>query len=99
LTNDLRRLQRQHTALQQQHELEAQKYSPQEHAQKILEMDGKKFRVAKEASEAEIEGERLEVEVDRSERSLGESKKRAADGVEGGGFARESIDKSAEQTV
>ena len=38
----------------------------------ILEMDGRKFRVAKEASEAEIEGERLEVEVQRAVEMLGE---------------------------
>lgn len=99
LTNDLHRLERKHKALQQQHELEVQKYSPQEHAEKILEMDGKKFRVAKEASEAEIEGERLELEVERCEKSLGELKKRAAAGMNGGVAGQANVGKTAGQAV
>lgn len=44
-------------------------------------MDGRKFRVAKEASEAEIEGERLEVECGRAEGVLGELKRTGRDGA------------------
>jgi len=75
-----------------------QKYSASEHAQKILEMDGKKFRVAKEASEAEIDSERLEVECAQTEAQLEELVRQ---GREGGGArsGRGGDDKLAEQAV
>jgi len=75
-----------------------QKYSASEHAQKILDMDGKKFRVAKEASEAEIDSERLEVECAQTEAQLEELIRQ---GREGGGArsGRGGDDKLAEQAV
>jgi len=75
-----------------------QKYSASEHAQRILEMDGKKFRVAKEASEAEIDSERLEVECAQTEAQLEELVRQ---GREGGGMrsGRGGDDKPAEHAV
>lgn len=49
-----------------------QSHNPSEHAEEILRLDGEKFRIAKEASDAEIEGERLEGECRRSEAMLTE---------------------------
>lgn len=57
-----------------------QNYSASEHAQMILEMDGKKFRVAKEASEAEIEGGRLEEECERVKGQLEELRRQGREG-------------------
>lgn len=75
-----------------------QKYSASEHAQKILDMDGKKFRVAKEASEAEIDSERLELECAQSDAQLEELIRQ---GREGGSVrnGRAGDDKVAEQAV
>lgn len=38
-------------------------HNPAEHAQSILALDAQKFRLAKEASDAEIEMERVEMEL------------------------------------
>jgi len=48
-------------------------------------LDTKKFRVAKQANELEVEGERLEVELGRLRRRLEELE---AQGVEGDDAAR-----------
>ena len=50
-----------------------------------MELDTKKFRVAKKAQELEVEGERLEGELERLRRRLEELE---TEGVEGGGMAR-----------
>lgn len=49
-----------------------QSHNPSAHAEEILRLDGEKFRIAKEASDAEIEGERLEGEWRRGEGVLRE---------------------------
>lgn len=46
-------------------------------------MDTKKFRVAKQASELEVEGERLEVELGRVRRRLEELEGQGVEGDEG----------------
>ena len=48
---------------QQELESELSRHDPASHAQEILALDTDKFRVAKSASELEIEGERLEGEL------------------------------------
>lgn len=44
-----------------------QAHNPSAHAEEILRLDGEKFRIAKEANDAEIESERLEGDVRRAE--------------------------------
>jgi len=69
------------TALEQQHSLTVSAHNPAEHASEILRLDTEKFRVAKGVSDAEIEGERLEGELEGLRAQLTELE---AQGVEGG---------------
>lgn len=48
-------------------------HNPTEHAAQILALDTQKFKVAKEASDLEIEGERLEGELLSLEKQLGDA--------------------------
>ncbi|KAI9715819.1 MAG: kinetochore-associated Ndc80 complex subunit spc24 [Chrysothrix sp. TS-e1954] len=79
----LKQLQRSQNALKQRHEIEATSHDPAAHAAEILRLDKEKFRVAKEASDLEVEGERLEREVAGAEGALREIE-RAEGGKEGG---------------
>lgn len=72
----LKRVTRQLATLEQQHSLEVSAHNPAEHAQQILALDTRKFRVAKEASDLEIEGERLEGELAALEAQLDELERR-----------------------
>ncbi|KAI9663074.1 MAG: kinetochore-associated Ndc80 complex subunit spc24 [Bathelium mastoideum] len=90
----LQRLDRQRATLDAQHALEAQQHDPTAHASRILALDTHKFRVAKQASEVEVEGARLAGELEGLRRVLGEVEAR---GVEGGGEgegAREGEDET-----
>merc|ERR1712036_123087 len=62
----LKGLNRQLSTLQSTHALTVQSHNPTEHASEILRLDTEKFRIAKEASQLETEGERLEGEVERT---------------------------------
>jgi kinetochore protein Spc24 len=62
-----------------------QSHNPTEHAAEILRLDTEKFRIAKEASQLETKGERLEGELERTRQALEEVE---AQGVEGGGASR-----------
>lgn len=87
LRQQTRRLQN----LQQQHAINLQAHNPSAHAEEILRLDGEKFRIAKEASDAEIEGERLEGDVRRAEgvlRALEEGRE-----SEGAGRADEGVER------
>lgn len=68
-----------------------QSHNPSQHAEEILRLDGEKFRIAKEASDAEIEGERLEGDVRRAEVVLRELSEGRGDMVkqEDGGADRD----------
>ena len=85
-SSGLKRLTRQLHTLQQQHSLDVSSHNPAEHAQQILALDTRKFKVAKEASDLEIEGERLEGELAGLEAQLKELEKqegrRETDGSE-----------------
>lgn len=69
-SSSLKRLTRQLHTLEQQHNLELSSHNPAEHAQQILALDTQKFKVAKAASDLEIEGERLEGELSGLETQL-----------------------------
>ncbi|KAL8765226.1 MAG: hypothetical protein Q9209_007619 [Squamulea sp. 1 TL-2023] len=62
--NTLRKLSRSLQTLTAQHEETVSSYNNTNHASQIVELDTQKFRVAKAASDLEIEGERLEQELD-----------------------------------
>ena len=55
-------LSRNHQTLAAQHSETVSAYNSTNHASQIVELDTQKFRVAKAASDLEIEGERLEQE-------------------------------------
>ncbi|CAL8575844.1 putative kinetochore protein spc24 [Xanthoria parietina] len=62
--NALRRLSRNLQTLASQHNETVSSHNSTNHASQIVELDTQKFRVAKAASDLEIEGERLEQELD-----------------------------------
>lgn len=68
--SSLERVERTLASLSQQHDLSLSSHNPAEHASNILALDAQKFKVAKEASDAEVEKERLELEVAGLERQL-----------------------------
>ncbi|MCJ1313458.1 kinetochore-associated Ndc80 complex subunit spc24 [Agyrium rufum] len=76
----LKKLSRNLANLSSQHQDTIASHSTTTHASQILELDTQKFRVAKTASDLEIEGERLEQEVESLKSKLAELE---AQGVEG----------------
>jgi hypothetical protein len=60
-------------------------HNPTEHAAEILRLDTEKFKIAKEASDLEIESERLESDIERTRQMAEECE---AQGTEGGDAAR-----------
>ena len=60
-------------ALEQQHSITLNAHNPTDHAEEILRLDSEKFKVAKGASDLEIEGERLEGELGGLKRQLAEA--------------------------
>lgn len=81
-TKHLRTLQRRLATISQQHRETLESHDGgHKHTTEIVELDSKKFRVAKVAQELEIEGERLEGELGRLRGVLGELE---GEGVEGG---------------
>ena len=81
----LKALSRQLSTLQSQHALSVSGYNGASHASEILRLDTEKFRIAKEASDLEIEGERLEAEIESARNTLADVE---AQGPEGGDAAR-----------
>jgi kinetochore protein Spc24 len=84
----LHALNRNLTTLQSTHALTVQSHNPASHAGDILRLDTEKFRIAKEASEAELEGERLEKDVESARRTLAE----LGEDEEGGVAGKEALD-------
>lgn len=68
--SNLKRTTRALHSLEQQHSITLSSHNPTEHAEEILRLDSDKFRVAKEASDLEIEGERLDGELQGLRRQL-----------------------------
>lgn len=56
--------------MQSQHQETVQSHSNADHASRIVELDTQKFRIAKAASDIEIESERLEQELESLKSSL-----------------------------
>ncbi|PGH08706.1 hypothetical protein AJ79_05897 [Helicocarpus griseus UAMH5409] len=81
----LRKLARNLNTLSAQHADNVASHDPARHAASIVELDTKKFRIAKAASELEIESERLEGELETLKARLAELD---AQGLEGDEQAR-----------
>lgn len=81
----LRKLSRQLATFSSQHREAVEGHDSQRHASEIVELDTRKFRVAKQAQELEVESERLENELDRMRRQLEDLE---VQGVEGDALAR-----------
>ncbi|EEQ92481.1 kinetochore-associated Ndc80 complex subunit spc24 [Blastomyces dermatitidis] len=81
----LRKLARNLNTLSAQHADNVSSHDPARHAASIVELDTKKFRIAKAASELEIESERLEGELEMLKARLAELD---AQGLEGDEIAR-----------
>jgi kinetochore protein Spc24 len=78
--SSLRKLSRHLQALNTQHGEAVYAHDAGKHAAAMVELDTKKFRIAKAASELEIESERLESELDMLKERLADLE---AQGVEG----------------
>jgi kinetochore protein Spc24 len=78
--SSLRKLSRHLQALNTQHDEAVSAHDAGKHAAAMVELDTKKFRIAKAASELEIESERLESELDMLKERLADLE---AQGVEG----------------
>jgi kinetochore protein Spc24 len=76
----LRKLSRNLKALETRNEETVASHDPAKHAAQIIELDTQKFRIAKAASELEIESERLEGELEMLKERLAELE---AQGLEG----------------
>ncbi|KAK2746789.1 hypothetical protein FQN57_002831 [Myotisia sp. PD_48] len=76
----LRKLSRQVNTLSTQNKEALESHDPAHHAASVVELDTEKFRIAKAASELEIESERLEAELEALKARLAELD---AQGVEG----------------
>ncbi|KAF2817397.1 kinetochore protein-like protein spc24 [Mytilinidion resinicola] len=72
LQSTLQKLSRQQQTLSSTHSLTLSSHNPTNHASEILRLDTEKFKVAKQASDLEIEGERMAAELARLEETLGD---------------------------
>ncbi|CAI6334118.1 unnamed protein product [Periconia digitata] len=81
LQSTLTRLSRTHQTLSSNHNHTLAQHNPTTHAAEILRLDTEKFKTAKQASDLEMEGERLEAELARLGNVLGDLE---IEGVEGG---------------
>jgi hypothetical protein len=76
----LRKLSRNLKSLETNYDETVAAHDPARHAQEILELDAQKFRIAKAASDLEIESERLEGDLEMLKERLAELE---AQGLEG----------------
>ncbi|KAL3474932.1 putative kinetochore protein spc24 [Aspergillus californicus] len=90
--NSLRKLSRQLQAISTQHEEAVTAHDTGKHAAAMVELDTKKFRIAKAASELEIESERLESELDMLKERLSELEVQGLEGDETTRREREAED-------
>jgi len=88
----LRKLSRNLKALETHHEDTVAAHDPAKHAADIIELDTQKFRIAKAASELEIESERLEGELEMLRERLAELDAQGLEGDESARREREAED-------
>lgn len=88
----LRKLSRNLNAMAAHHEETVAAHDSAKHAAQIVELDTKKFRIAKAASELEIESERLEGELEMLKDRLAELESQGLEGDEAARREREAED-------
>ncbi|KIX97236.1 uncharacterized protein Z520_07351 [Fonsecaea multimorphosa CBS 102226] len=88
----LRKLSRQLATLSSQHREVLSSHDSSTHASEIVQLDTKKFRIAKQASEVEAESERLEAELERLKMRLSSLEEQGVEGDEHTRQAREVDD-------
>ncbi|MCJ1338328.1 kinetochore-associated Ndc80 complex subunit spc24 [Bachmanniomyces sp. S44760] len=90
--SSLRKLSRNLSTLSTHHAETVSAHSSESHATNIVELDTAKFRIAKAASDLEIEGERLEAELEGRKDRLRELEAQGVEGDEGVRLRREVED-------
>ncbi|EXJ65744.1 kinetochore protein spc24 [Cladophialophora psammophila CBS 110553] len=90
--NALRKLSRHLATLSSQHREVLSGHDSGRHTSEIVQLDTKKFRIAKQASELEAESERLEAELDRLKMRLSYLEAQGVEGDENTRQAREVDD-------
>lgn len=88
----MRKLSRHLHSLNTQHEEAIAVHDSGKHAAEIVELDTKKFRIAKAASELEIESERLEGELEMLKERLADLEAQGLEGDEATRREREMDD-------
>lgn len=88
----LRRLARQHAHLATQHRDLTSQHNATAHSSEILQLDDKKFRIAKQTNDLEVENERLEAELEALKLQLAELEEQGVEGDERARRAREADD-------
>ncbi|EXJ64783.1 kinetochore protein spc24 [Cladophialophora yegresii CBS 114405] len=88
----LRKLSRQLSTLSSQHRETISSHDSGRHASEIVQLDTKKFRIAKQASELEAESERLEAELERLKMRLADLEEQGVEGDENTRRSREADD-------
>lgn len=76
----LRKLSRQLNTISSQHKQTLSEHDATSHAREVVELDSKKFRVAKGVSDLEQEGERLQSELTRLKTRLAELEEQGVEG-------------------
>jgi kinetochore protein Spc24 len=82
LQSTLQKLSRTHQTLASQHSHTLSQHNPTIHAQEILRLDTEKFKIAKQANDLEVEGERLQSELQRLGGVLAELDEEGVEGAE-----------------
>ncbi|KAK3176496.1 kinetochore-associated Ndc80 complex subunit spc24 [Lepraria neglecta] len=95
----LKKLSRNLSTMSQQHNETVASQSSIDHASHIVELDTQKFRIAKAASDLEIEGERLEQELESLKSRLHELDVQGVEGDESARTKREVDDPTMETKV
>ncbi|KAI9796015.1 MAG: kinetochore-associated Ndc80 complex subunit spc24 [Candelina submexicana] len=90
----LKKLARNFSTLQSHHGETVASHNAADHASQILSLDTQKFRIAKTASDLEIEGERLEQELEGLKGKLQELEMQGVEGGEGERGKRELEDET-----